>query len=272
MFFRHLDASSGYTQALRPGSFRTPQPGTALTTATDRAPNADPAEIRKFDALAGRFWDPDGEFGALHRLNPLRVDYIASRALLADHDVLDVGCGGGILSEALARAGARVTGIDLATAAITTAELHALESGVEVRYRLTSAEALAALEPAGYDVVTCMEMLEHVPDPGRVVDALARLVRPGGSIFISTINRTLKGFLYAIVGAEYLIGALPRGTHEYARFIRPSELARAARAAGLEVRDVSGVGIDPLTRGFRLSKDARVNYLMHFARPAANAP
>ena len=239
-----------------------------MNAANDRAPNADPAEIRKFDALAGRFWDPAGEFGALHRLNPLRLAYVAGRAPLAGRDVLDVGCGGGILSEALARAGARVTGIDLAQAAITTAELHALESGLAISYRLASAEAFAAEAPGRYDVVTCMEMLEHVPDPGSVVGALARLVRPGGAVFIATINRTLKGFLYAIVGAEYLLRALPRGTHEYARFLRPSEIARAARAAGLELRDVTGVGVDPLRRSFRLTTDARVNYLMHLARPA----
>ena len=243
-----------------------------MNAASDRAPNVDPVEIRKFDALAGRFWDPAGEFGALHRLNPLRVSYVANRAALAGQEVLDVGCGGGILAEALARAGARVTGIDLAPAAISTAELHALESGLELHYRLASAEALAAESPGRYDVVTCMEMLEHVPDPGSVVSALACLVRPGGSIFISTINRTLKGFLYAIVGAEYLLGLLPRGTHEYARFIRPAELARAARAAGLQLRDITGVTLDPLSGAFRLSTDARVNYLMHLARPEAGAP
>ncbi len=239
-----------------------------MNAATDRAPNADPAEVAKFDALASRFWDRAGEFGALHRLNPLRLGYVAERAALEGRDVLDVGCGGGILAEALARAGARVTGIDLSKAAIATAGLHALESGLSVDYRLASAEAFAAEAPGRYDVVTCMEMLEHVPDPGSVIGALARLVRPGGSVFVATINRTLKGFLHAIVGAEYLLGVLPRGTHEYARFLRPSEVARAARAGGLEVRDVTGVGVDPLAREFRLTTDARVNYLMHLARPA----
>ena len=231
--------------------------------------SVDPAEIEKFDALAGRFWDPDGEFGALHRLNPVRLGYIAARATLADRDVLDVGCGGGILAEALAGAGARVTGIDLAAAALATAELHALESGVPVRYRKISAEALAAEQPASFDVVTCMEMLEHVPEPASVLGALARLVRPGGSVFVSTINRTPKAFLLAIVGAEYLARLLPRGTHEYARFIRPSELARAARGAGLAVRHLAGLGYDPLTRRFRLEADVGVNYLAELARPGA---
>jgi len=241
----------------------------------DQPPNAPPAasvdraEIEKFDALAGRFWDPNGEFGALHRLNPLRLGYIAARAQLKDRDVLDVGCGGGILAEALARAGARVTGIDLAAAALATAELHALESGVAVRYRLASAEALAAEAPASFDVVTCMEMLEHVPDPASVLGALARLVRPGGRVFVSTINRTPKAFLLAIVGAEYLARLLPRGTHEYARFIRPAELGRAARAAGLRVAHLAGLGYDPLTRQFRLEADVGVNYLAELARPGA---
>jgi 2-polyprenyl-6-hydroxyphenyl methylase/3-demethylubiquinone-9 3-methyltransferase len=231
--------------------------------------SVDPAEIHKFDALAGRFWDPAGEFGPLHRLNPVRLAYVAERAPLNGRAVLDVGCGGGILSEALARAGATVTGIDLAPAALATAELHALESGVAVQYRLSSAEALAALRPASFDVVTCMEMLEHVPDPASVLGALARLVRPGGSVFVSTLNRTPKAFLLAIVGAEYLARLLPRGTHEYARFIRPSELARAARAAGLELAHLAGLGYEPLTRQFRLETRVDVNYLAHLTRPAA---
>lgn len=231
--------------------------------------SVDRAEIEKFDALAGRFWDPAGEFGALHRLNPVRLGYIAARAPLPDRDVLDVGCGGGILAEALARAGARVTGIDLAAAALATAELHALESGVAVRYRQISAEALASEAPASFDVVTCMEMLEHVPDPASVLGALARLVRPGGSVFVSTINRTPKAFLLAIVGAEYVARLLPRGTHEYARFIRPAELGRAARAAGLRVRHLAGFGFDPLTRQFRLAADVGVNYIAELTRPGA---
>ncbi len=231
--------------------------------------SVDAAEIRKFDALAGRFWDPEGEFGPLHRLNPVRLGYVAARTTLKDRDVLDVGCGGGILAEALAREGARVTGIDLSAAALATAELHALESGVAVRYRLASAEALAAEAPASYDAVTCMEMLEHVPDPASVIGALARLVRPGGSVFVSTLNRTPRAFLLAILGAEYVARLLPRGTHEYARFIRPSELARAARAAGLRVADLAGLGYDPLTRQFRLESGVAVNYLAELTRPAA---
>lgn len=231
--------------------------------------SVDAAEIRKFDALAGRFWDPEGEFGPLHRLNPVRLGYVAARATLRDRDVLDVGCGGGILAEALAREGARVTGIDLSPAALATAELHALESGVAVRYRLASAEALAAEAPASYDAVTCMEMLEHVPDPASVIGALARLVRPGGSVFVSTLNRTPQAFLLAILGAEYVARLLPRGTHEYARFIRPSELARAARAAGLHVAHLAGLGYDPLTRQFRLEAGVGVNYLAQLTRPAA---
>jgi 2-polyprenyl-6-hydroxyphenyl methylase/3-demethylubiquinone-9 3-methyltransferase len=234
--------------------------------------SVDAAEIRKFDALAGRFWDPAGEFGPLHRLNPLRLQYIAERAPLAGQAVLDVGCGGGILAEALARAGASVTGIDLAPAALATAELHALESGVTIRYRQVSAEALAAEQPGAYDVVTCMEMLEHVPDPASVIGALARLVRPGGAVFVSTLNRTPKAFALAIVGAEYLARLLPRGTHEYARFIRPSELARAARAAGLTLTHLAGIGYAPLTREFRLEPRVDVNYLAHFTRPAAAPP
>ena len=233
--------------------------------------SVDPAEIRKFDALAGRFWDPHGEFGALHRLNPVRLAYVAERAPLAGRELLDVGCGGGILSEALARAGARVTGIDLSPAALATAELHALDSGLAIHYRLASAEALAAELPARFDVVTCMEMLEHVPDPASVLVALARLVRPGGALFLSTINRTPQAFLLAILGAEYLARLLPRGTHEYARFIRPSELGRAARAAGLNVAHLAGLRFDPLTRQFRLAAGVGVNYLMHLTRPAAGA-
>ncbi len=238
-------------------------------TAESRAAptNADPAEIEKFDALAGRFWDPAGEFGPLHKLNPVRLGYVARVATLAGQRVLDVGCGGGLLAESLAQAGSDVTGIDLSRSLLTTAELHALESGVAVRYREISAEALAEEVPGSFDVVTCMEMLEHVPDPASVIGALARLVRPGGSIVVSTLNRTPKAFMLAIVGAEYVMRVLPRGTHEYAKFIRPSELGRAARAAGLEVRDVTGLVMDPLTREFSLGPDVGVNYLCHFVRP-----
>ena len=234
---------------------------------TDLAPNVDAAEIGKFDALAGRWWDPNGEFAPLHRLNPLRLGYLKSRATLKGARVLDVGCGGGILTESLAREGAEVLGIDLAPAALKVAELHALEAGVSPTYRLVSAEALAASSPASFDVITCMELLEHVPDPPTTLAALATLVRPGGDVFVSTINRNLKSFVVAILGAEYLTRTVPRGTHEYARFIRPAELGRAARAAGLGVADIAGVEIDLLTRAFRLGADVGVNYLMHLRRP-----
>jgi 2-polyprenyl-6-hydroxyphenyl methylase/3-demethylubiquinone-9 3-methyltransferase len=239
---------------------------------TDPALNADPAEIGRFDALASRWWDPAGEFAPLHHLNPLRLEYLARETQIAGARILDVGCGGGILAEALARAGARVLGIDLAPAALATAELHALEAGVRLEYRQVAAEALAAEQPGRFDVVTCMEMLEHVPDPVSVLAALAQLVRPGGDVFVSTINRNLKAFLIAILGAEYLTRTVPRGTHEYARFIRPAELGRAARGAGLTVVDVTGIVIDPFSRSFRLSDDVSVNYLMHLARPAGERP
>lgn len=234
---------------------------------TDRVHNVDAAEIGKFDALAGRWWDPKGEFAPLHRLNPLRLAYLKSRAALAGKDVLDVGCGGGILTESLAREGARALGIDLAPAALKVAELHALEAGANPEYRLVSAEALAQSSPAAFDVITCMELLEHVPDPPTTLAALSQLVRPGGDVFVSTINRNLKSFVVAILGAEYLTRTVPKGTHEYARFIRPAELGRAARAAGLVVADITGVKIDLLTRAFSLGEDVGVNYLMHLRRP-----
>lgn len=229
--------------------------------------NVDPAEIAKFDALAERWWDPRGEFRPLHELNPLRLDFIRSRAAIKDARVLDVGCGGGILSEALAREGAVVTGIDLAPTPLKIAELHALESNVSVTYRLESVEAHAAAHPAAYDFVTCMEMLEHVPEPDAIVARLAALVKPGGQLFLSTLNRNLKAFLLAIVGAEYVLGLLPRGTHDYERFIRPAELARWARAAGLTLGSFAGLIYDPLTRRFRMGADTDVNYLAHFVKP-----
>ncbi len=210
-------------------------------------PNVDAGEIAKFEALAQRWWDPAGEFRPLHELNPLRLAFIEARASLAGARILDVGCGGGILSEAMARKGASVLGIDMAQAALQVAELHALESGVKLEYRLTSAEDLAAASPGQFDVITCMEMLEHVPEPDQVLSALATLVRPGGQVFISTINRNLKAFLLAIVGAEYLLRLLPRGTHEYARFIRPSELAGWARSCGLDLVDLAGIEYNPIT-------------------------
>ncbi len=236
---------------------------------TTPAPNVDAAEIGKFDALAGRWWDPHGEFAPLHRLNPLRLAYLKRETTLAGARLVDVGCGGGILTEALAREGAHALGIDLAPASLEVAELHALEAGLAPKYRCIAAEALALEAPGAFDVVTCMELLEHVPDPASTLTALATLVRPGGDVFVSTINRNLKSFLVAIVGAEYLTRTVPKGTHDYARFIRPAELGRAARAAGLGVSDITGVVIDPLTREFSLGPDVGVNYLMHLVRPQA---
>ena len=225
--------------------------------------NFDPAELAKFSALAHRWWDPTSEFRPLHEINPLRLAHIERLAQgLAGKRVLDVGCGGGILAEAMARAGAKVTGIDLADKPLKVAMLHKLESGCEVDYRLVSAEALAAEAPESFDLVTCMEMLEHVPEPASVVRACARLARPGGWVFFSTINRNPKSFLFAIVGAEYVLKLLPRGTHEYARFIRPSELAAHCRAAGLSVMDITGMTYNPLTKVYALGRDVDVNYLV----------
>ena len=232
--------------------------------------NADDAEIAKFQALAARWWDPTSEFEPLHRINPLRLAWIERLCGgLADVVAIDVGCGGGILAESMARRGATVTGIDLADKALKVAELHGLESGVAVRYERIAAEAIAEREPAAYDVVTCMEMLEHVPDPASTVAACARLARPGGWVFVSTLNRNPKSFLFAIVGAEYVLNLLPRGTHEYTKFIRPSELAAAARRAGLEQAAMTGLTYNPLTREYRLvDGDVSVNYLVAFRRPA----
>jgi len=224
--------------------------------------NADPQELAKFSELAHRWWDPDSEFRPLHQINPLRLDWIDGLAPLAGKDVLDVGCGGGILAEAMAQRGARVLGIDMAAKPLKVAMLHAMESGcTNVDYRETSAEALAAEVPGRYDVVTCMEMLEHVPDPTSVVAACAKLVKPGGWVFFSTINRNPKSFLFAIVGAEYVLNLLPRGTHEYAKLIRPSELARWCRDAGLQVLHTRGMEYNPLTKRYWLSGDTSVNYM-----------
>jgi len=236
---------------------------------TDRLPppNADPAELQKFGALAHRWWDPQGDMRPLHEINPLRLDWIDRLAALAGKRVLDVGCGGGILAEAMARRGARVTGIDLSAKPLRVAQLHALESGASVDYRERSAESLAAESPAAFDVVTCMEMLEHVPEPASSVDACSTLARPGGWVFFSTINRNPKSFLFAIVGAEYVLRLLPRGTHEYARFIRPSELAAMARAASLEVVEILGLTYNPMTRRFALGRDTDVNYLVACRKP-----
>ena len=224
--------------------------------------NADPAELAKFSDLAHRWWDQDSEFKPLHRINPLRLDWIDSLASIRGKRVLDVGCGGGILSDAMARRGADVTGIDLSTKALKVAQLHALEAATpSLRYLETSAEQLAAEEPASFDVVTCMEMLEHVPQPGSIVQACSRLVKPGGWVFFSTINRNPKAFLFAIVGAEYLLRMLPRGTHEYARLIRPSELAAHCRDHGLNLRHTRGMEYNPLSQRYWLSGDTSVNYL-----------
>jgi 2-polyprenyl-6-hydroxyphenyl methylase/3-demethylubiquinone-9 3-methyltransferase len=225
--------------------------------------NADPAELAKFSELAHRWWDPDSEFRPLHQINPLRLDWIESLAPLSGRRVLDVGCGGGILADSMARKGAKVVGIDLSTKALRVAQLHALEAATpDVEYREISAEALAAEEPGAYDVVTCMEMLEHVPDPSSVIRACATLVKPGGMVFFSTINRNPKAFVFAIVGAEYVLNLLPRGTHEYMKFLRPSELAAAARGAGLQLVQTRGMEYNPLTRRYWLSGDTSVNYLV----------
>lgn len=231
--------------------------------------NADRSEVGKFDSLSSRFWDPQGEFRPLHILNPVRAQFVAERATLAGARVLDVGCGGGLLCEALARAGAKVTGLDLAPGMIEVARLHAAEQGLDIAYEMSSAEDRAGVSPAEFDVVTCMEMLEHVPDPERMMGTLGTLVRPGGALFVSTINRNLKSFLLAIVAAEYLLELIPRGTHEYERLIRPSQLDRWARAAGLSLRELAGLELNPLTSTCRLSHDPSVNYLAHLERTAS---
>ncbi|MDH4072356.1 MAG: bifunctional 2-polyprenyl-6-hydroxyphenol methylase/3-demethylubiquinol 3-O-methyltransferase UbiG [Gammaproteobacteria bacterium] len=231
--------------------------------------NIDDAEIAKFDALAARWWDPDGEFRPLHQINPLRLDYIRQRARLDGSRVLDVGCGGGILTEAMAAKGAIVTGIDMAEKPLGVARLHKAETGADVEYLRSTAEALADGRAGNYDVVTCLEMLEHVPSPRAVIEACAALVRPGGDVFFSTINRNPKSFLFAIVGAEYVLRLLPQGTHEYDKFIRPSELDEWARGAGLQLKDSIGLHYNPLTRAYWLAPNVDVNYMMHFHRPEA---
>jgi 2-polyprenyl-6-hydroxyphenyl methylase/3-demethylubiquinone-9 3-methyltransferase len=224
--------------------------------------NADPHEIGKFEELASRWWDPESELKTLHDINPLRLDYIERTAPLAGLEVLDVGCGGGILSEGMAARGARVMGIDLGAMPLRIAELHTLESGLTVDYRRISVEALAAERPASFDAVACMEMLEHVPNPASAIDACARLVKPGGRVFFSTLNRNPKSYAMAILGAEYLLGLLPRGTHDFSRFIRPSELDRWARTAGLRTTDMTGLLYNPLAQTYRLApRELDVNYL-----------
>jgi 2-polyprenyl-6-hydroxyphenyl methylase/3-demethylubiquinone-9 3-methyltransferase len=231
--------------------------------------NADPAELAKFSELAHRWWDKNSEFRPLHEINPLRLGWIESLCQIKDRQALDVGCGGGILADSMARKGAQVLGIDLSTKALKVAQLHALEANtVGVSYREVSAEALAAEQPSQFDVVTCMEMLEHVPDPASVVQACATLVKPGGWVFFSTLNRNPKSFLLAIVGAEYVLNMLPRGTHEYAKMVRPSELAGFCRRAGLDLKHTRGMQYNPLTKRYWLSDDTSVNYLFATQRPA----
>ena len=234
---------------------------------TETTVNADPAELAKFSELAHRWWDPESEFRPLHQINPLRLEWIQSQVPLAGQRVLDVGCGGGILADAMARRGARVLGIDLATKPLRVAQLHALEAQTaNVEYREVSVEALAAEQPGAFDAVTCMEMLEHVPDPASVVQACGKLVKPGGWVFFSTINRNPKSFLFAIIGAEYLLNLLPRGTHEYLKFIRPSELAGYCRPAGLRLIQTRGMEYNPITRRYWLSADTSVNYMFSTQR------
>ncbi|NCV71869.1 MAG: bifunctional 2-polyprenyl-6-hydroxyphenol methylase/3-demethylubiquinol 3-O-methyltransferase UbiG [Burkholderiaceae bacterium] len=229
--------------------------------------NVDHSEIDKFSALAHRWWDPTSEFKPLHAINPLRLGWIQSIINLQGKRILDVGCGGGILAESLSKAGATVTGIDLSSKALKVAELHQLESGTSVRYLTISAEDLAKEESQSYDVVTCMEMLEHVPDPSSVVQACAKLCKPGGHIFFSTLNRNPKSYLFAIIGAEYILQLLPKGTHQYEKFIKPSELAQFTRAAGLEVIELKGMTYNPITQIYRLGSDTDVNYMMATRKP-----
>lgn len=230
--------------------------------------NADPAELQKFSDLAHRWWDPASEFKPLHEINPLRLNWIDNTSSLAGKDVLDIGCGGGILSEGMASRGATVTGIDLSEKALGVARLHLFESGLKVDYRLVGAEEFATQYPGQYDVVTCMEMLEHVPDPASTIMACAKLVKPGGHVFFSTLNRNLKSYVLAIIGAEYVLSLLPRGTHEYEKFIKPSELSRYCRDAGLTPYELIGMGYNPLTKIYSLGRDTDVNYLMHTRREA----
>lgn len=230
--------------------------------------NADPAELQKFSDLAHRWWDPASEFKPLHEINPLRLDWIDDIASIAGKKVLDIGCGGGILAESMAARGATVTGIDLSDKALSVARLHLFESGLSVDYQLVSAEAFADAQPGAFDVVTCMEMLEHVPDPASTIKACAHLVKPGGHVFFSTLNRNLKSYLLAVIGAEYVLKLLPKGTHEYAKFIRPSELARYCRDARLDTEQIIGLSYNPLTKVYSLGSDTDVNYLAH-TRPTA---
>jgi 2-polyprenyl-6-hydroxyphenyl methylase / 3-demethylubiquinone-9 3-methyltransferase len=236
----------------------------------ERLHNADPAEIARFEAAASRWWDPQGEMRPLHDLNPVRLQYVERAGPLAGRRIVDVGCGGGLLTEAMARKGARVTGIDLAEELLEVGVLHALEAGVDLEYLQESAESHAETHAGEYEIVTCMEMLEHVPDPVSAIAALGRLVRPGGDVFISTLNRTVKSYAMAVIGAEYVLRLLPPGTHTYEKFIRPSELRQWAREAGLTLVDIAGLDYDPFARKAELTDDASINYLVHLRRPAGS--
>lgn len=231
-------------------------------------PNADPQELNKFGDLAHRWWDPNSEFKPLHDINPLRLGWIDRNCSLKGKKVIDVGCGGGLLSEGMAALGADVTGIDLGEKALGVAKLHLFESGLKVDYRHIAAEDMAATEPAAFDVVTCLEMLEHVPDPASIVRACAQMARPGGTVFFSTISRNPKAYLFAVIGAEYVLNMLPRGTHDYAKFLRPAELARLCRDAGLSVLEVVGMSYNPLAKTYSLGRDTSVNYLIRARRDA----
>jgi len=235
--------------------------------ASEQTVNVDDAELAKFNALASRWWDPDGDFRPLHEINPLRLDWIRQHTDLNGKNIVDIGCGGGILTESMAQVGATVTGIDMADGPLRVAKIHQAESGVEVTYEQLTAEQLAISQPGEFDIVTCLEMLEHVPEPSQVVLSCAELVKPGGHVFFSTINRNPKSFMFAIVGAEYVLKLLPAGTHEYRKFIRPSELDEWARHAGLELQDSIGMLYNPLTKDYSLGPNVDVNYLMYFRRP-----
>lgn len=246
----------------------TPSAASGHSTASGHTNNVDHAEIAKFEQLAHRWWDAESEFKPLHQINPLRANYIDERSPVAGRQLLDVGCGGGLLTEAMAHRGAQVTGIDMGATPLEVARLHQLESGLEIDYRQVSAEGLAEQQPGHYDVVTCLEMLEHVPDPAAVIRACAMLCKPGGDLYFSTLNRNPKSYMFAIIGAEYLLRLLPRGTHDYTKFIRPSELASWLRSAGLELVDMTGMVYNPLTRRYRLNRrDVDVNYLIHARKP-----
>jgi 2-polyprenyl-6-hydroxyphenyl methylase/3-demethylubiquinone-9 3-methyltransferase len=234
----------------------------------DLRANVDPREIAKFEQLASRWWDMESDFKPLHTINPLRANYIDERSPVAERKLIDVGCGGGILAESMALRGARVTGIDMGEAPLTVARIHQLESGVEVDYQQSTAEQMAAEHPAGFDIVCCLEMLEHVPDPAAVIQACAELCTDGGDLYFSTINRNPKAYAFAIVGAEYVLDLLPRGTHDYDKFIKPSELASWIRDAGLQLHETTGLLYNPLTRRYRLdSRDISVNYMVHASKP-----